>query len=400
MNEYRRDTRAVHVPVPQPSGSRPLGVPIYQSHLFAFDDSDAMVAAFDGPPGSAEPDSGAYFYSRYANPTVRALEDAVADLEGGVGGLAAASGMGSITAVVLGLLGSGDHVIAQRCLYGGTYALFHDLERRWGVAVTYISGDDPQELADALRPETRMLYLETIANPTTQVTDLPALIAIAREAGATTVVDNTFATPLLCRPLEYGADIVVHSATKYLGGHGDVLGGVTVFGDGELLRKVWNRSIELGATADPFGAWLILRGLATLPLRMRRHCANARFLAGRLAEHPLVRRVCYPGLPTHPGHEVAGRILSDFGGVIAFDLAGGRAAGRTFAESVRLASLAASLGEVKTLVLHPASTSHRKLDAEALRAADIDEGTVRVSVGLEDPEDLWADLEQALAKSG
>jgi methionine-gamma-lyase len=392
MNELHRETRAVHVPVRQPTGSRPLGVPIYQGHLFAFDDADAMAAAFDGP-------EGAFFYSRLGNPTVRALEDAVADLEGGVGALATGSGMGAISAVLLSLLKSGDHLIAQQCLYGGTYALVRDLAERWGVEVTHVSGDDPEEVRAALRPNTRVLYLETIANPTTQVADLPALLAVARESGVTGVVDNTFATPLLCRPIEHGADIVVHSATKFLCGHGDALGGLAVFADATLHRKVWDHGVELGASADPFAAWLVLRGLTTLALRMERHCSNAQFLAERLASHPSVTRVHYPGLTSHPGHELAGRMMSDYGGVVSFELSGGRAAGRTFIEAVRLASLTASLGEAKTLVIHPASTSHRQLDAAALESAGIGEGTVRIAVGIEHPDDLWADFEQALTKA-
>jgi methionine-gamma-lyase len=392
MNELHRETRAVHVPVRQPTGSRPLGVPIYQGHLFAFDDADSMAAAFDGP-------EGAYFYSRLGNPTVRALEDAVADLEGGVGAIATGSGMGAITAVLLTLLKTGDHLIAQRCLYGGTYAAVRDLAERWGVEVTFVSGDDPEEVSAALRPNTRVLYLETIANPTTQVADLPALLAIAREAGVTGVVDNTFATPLLCRPIEHGADVVVHSATKFLCGHGDALGGIAIFADAALHRRVWDHAVELGASADPFAAWLVLRGLTTLALRMERHCSNAQLLAERLTAHPAVTRVHYPGLTAHPGHELAGRLMSGYGAVVSFELAGGREAGRTFIETVRLASLAASLGEAKTLVIHPASTSHRQLDAAALEAAGIGEGTVRIAVGIEHPEDLWADLEQALTKA-
>jgi cystathionine beta-lyase/cystathionine gamma-synthase len=392
MNELHRETRAVHVPVRQPTGSRPLGVPIYQGHLFAFDDADSMAAAFDGP-------EGAYFYSRLGNPTVRALEDAVADLEGGMGAIATGSGMGAITAVLLTLLKTGDHLIAQRCLYGGTYAAVRDLAERWGVEVTFVSGDDPEEVRAALRPNTRVLYLETIANPTTQVADLPALLAIAREAGVTGVVDNTFATPLLCRPIEHGADVVVHSATKFLCGHGDALGGIAIFADAALHRRVWDHAVELGASADPFAAWLVLRGLTTLALRMERHCSNAQLLAERLTAHPAVTRVHYPGLTAHPGHELAGRLMSGYGAVVSFELAGGREAGRTFIETVRLASLAASLGEAKTLVIHPASTSHRQLDAAALEAAGIGEGTVRIAVGIEHPEDLWADLEQALTKA-
>jgi methionine-gamma-lyase len=390
MSPLHPETRAVHVPIPEPDGSRPLGVPLYQGHLFGFDSADAMAEAFEGP-------EGAFFYNRLGNPTTRALENAVADLEGGVGALAFGSGMGAISAVLLGLLRAGDHVVAQHALYGGTHSVLHDLTERWNVDVTYISGDDPAEAKAALRPNTKVMYLETLANPTSQVSDLPELFAVARSAGVVGVVDNTFASPVLCRPIEHGADIVVHSVTKYLSGHGDVLGGIAVFADAAMHRKVWSYASELGASADPFAAWLTLRGLQTLPLRMARHCANAESLAVQLAGHPAVERVHYPALPGDPSHELARTLLPDgCGGVFAFDLAGGREAGARFVGAIRLAALAPSLGAVKTLVLHPASTSHRKLSAEELAAAGIGAATVRVAVGIEHPDDLWADFAQAL----
>ncbi|MFJ3788761.1 trans-sulfuration enzyme family protein [Kitasatospora sp. NPDC090091] len=388
----RRESRAVHPPVVEVAGSRPLGVPLHQGHLFAFEDSASLVDAFGGP-------DGAFLYNRHGNPTVRSLENAVAGLEGGSGAIATASGMAAINTVLLALLRSGDHVIAQQSLYGGTFAMLADLADRWGVEVTHVRGDDPAEVRAALRPNTRLLHLETVSNPTTRVTDLPALLAVAREAGVVGVVDNTFASPLLCRPIEHGADIVVHSATKYLGGHGDVLAGIAVFAGAELHRKVWHYAVELGASADPHAAWLTLRGLQTLPLRMRRHCDSALDLAHRLAAHPAVSVVHYPGLPGHPDYELARRLLPEGqGGVLSFDLVGGRDAARTFTESVRLAALAPSLGSVQTLTMHPASTSHRQLDDAALAAAGISPGTVRVAVGVEHPEDLWSDLAQALAE--
>ncbi len=386
-----RETRTVHTPVQQPVGSKPLSVPIYQGHMFTFDGADELAAAFDGP-------EGAYFYSRLGNPTVRALEEAVADLEGGTAGLAFASGMGAISAVLLGHVRSGDHVIAQHCVYGGTYSTLCDLSERWGVEVTFVSGDDPAEVREALRPTTKLLYLETIANPTTQVVDLPALIRAADRPGLISVVDNTFATPLLCRPLEHGADVVVHSATKFLGGHSDVLGGVAVFASAEARRRIWDHAIDLGASADPFAAWLTVRGMQTLALRVERQSVNALFLAERLAGHPAVSHVNYPGLAGHPNHAIAQRLLTAGGGVLSFDLAGGREAGRTFVEAVRLCALTGSLGSVHTLVLHPASTSHRQLDAASLAAASIGEGTIRLAVGIEHRDDLWDDIEQALAK--
>ncbi|MEU7121360.1 trans-sulfuration enzyme family protein [Streptomyces zaomyceticus] len=391
LGAVRPETLAVHPPHVEITGSRPLGVPLHQGHVFAFDSADALATAFTS--------TDAFLYSRLGNPTVRTLEDAVARLEGGTAGLSFASGMGAVNAVLLGLLGSGGHVIAQTCLYGGTYAVLTDLATRWGVDVTYVSGTDPEEVRAALRPETRLLYLETIANPTTRVSDLPALAAVAAEAGVPVAVDNTFASPLLCRPLDQGADIVVHSATKYLAGHADVLGGVAVFKDDELYRRIRRHSVEQGASTDPFAAWLTLRGMQTLSLRMERQCASAADLAARLSTHPAVAAVRHPALASHPDREIAARLLPrGGGGVVSVDLVGGRDAGRTFVEAVRLASLSVSLGDVKTLVMHPASTSHHQLDAAALAAAGIGPGTVRISVGIEHVEDLWADLEQALTK--
>ncbi|MFC7382784.1 trans-sulfuration enzyme family protein [Sphaerisporangium rhizosphaerae] len=389
MSSLHPETRAVHLPNPPLNGSTPIAVPLYQTSGFVFDDPAVFA------DGMGRPD-GAFVYGRLSNPTVRALEEAVAGLEGGVGAVAAGSGMGAINTVLFGLLQPGDHVIAQTALYGGTAASFSDLQERFGVSVTYVPQDDPAAAREAIRPETKLLYLETIANPMTQVADLPGMCAVAREAGVTTVVDNTFASPVLCRPLEHGADVVVHSMTKYLSGHSDVLGGIAVFADDAAHREVWSYATKLGATLDPFAAWLTLRGMQTLPLRMARHCDNTRSLATRLAEHPAVAAVHWPGLPSHPSYELAAKLLPDFGGVFSFDLVGGRAAGERFMSSVRLALLAPSLGGVETLILHPATTSHRSLTAHELQRAGIGEGTVRVAVGIEHPDDLWADFAQAL----
>jgi methionine-gamma-lyase len=386
------ETRAIHAAAPELNGSRPVSVPIYQTSTFAFTDPEACAQAL------TDPDAG-FAYSRYRNPTTSALEDAVADLEGGAAAIAVSSGMGAINAVLLALLRAGDHVIAQRCLYGGTFSVFASLASRYGIDVSYITGRDPAELTAALRPESRLLFLETIANPTIAVADLPALLTAGRAAGLTCVVDNTFATPVLCRPIEHGADIVVHSATKYLGGHDDVTLGLVVSASREMHHSLWKSSVDLGVAADPFAAWLTVRGLKTLALRMGRHCANAAFLAERLVAHPAVAAVHWPGLASHPDHATAGRLLSGYGGMVAFDVAGGREAGLRFITALRLAAMAPSLGGVETLVLHPASTSHRQLDAAGLSAAGIGEGSIRVSVGLEHHEDLWADFEQALAAS-
>lgn len=384
------ETRAIHTASPDLNRSRPVSVPIYQTSTFAFTDPAACSEALN------DPDAG-FAYSRYRNPTTRVLEDAVADLEGGAAAIATSSGMGAINAVLLALLQPGDHVIAQRCLYGGTFSVFAALAARYGIGVSYISGRDAAELTATVRPRSRLLFLETIANPSVAVSDQPNLMAAARSAGLTCVVDNTFATPLLCRPIEHGADVVIHSATKYLGGHDDVTLGLVVSAGTEMYRTLWKNSVDLGVAADPFAAWLTIRGLKTLSLRMARHCQNAAHLAERLAAHPAVAAVHWPGLPTHPDHAVARRLLSGYGGMVAFDLAGGRETGLRFVSGLRLAALAPSLGGTETLVLHPASTSHRQMDADGLREAGIGEGSIRVSVGLEHPDDLWADFGQALA---
>ncbi|MFC5719471.1 trans-sulfuration enzyme family protein [Streptomyces gamaensis] len=383
-------TRAVHSATPaDTTGSHPLSTPIHQSSAFSFDSADALAEAMAGPDGAAS-------YSRRGNPTVRALERALAGLEGGAAALATASGMGAVSAVLLSLLRPGDHVVAQRCLYGGTHSVLADLAERFGIEVDRVSGARAAELAAVLRPRTRLLLVETVANPTCEVADLPALFGLARRHGVLCVVDNSLASPLLCRPIEHGADIVLHSTTKYLAGHSDVIGGAAVFADRELYGSVWRRAVELGSTAAPFAAWLTLRGIQTLPLRMRQHCENAAVLARRLALRPEVEAVRWPWLPGHPSYAVARRLLAGGGGMLSFDLAGGRAAGREFVEGVRLARIALSLGGVETLVTHPASTSHRELDAQALRVAGVGAGTVRMSVGLEHVEDLWRDVEQAL----
>ncbi|MER7910058.1 aminotransferase class I/II-fold pyridoxal phosphate-dependent enzyme [Streptomyces sp. NPDC096068] len=383
------ETQAIHVGIPDLGGARPLNTPLYQTANFGYDDPEDLAEAINSPESFA--------YLRNSNPTVRALEDAVSALEGAAASLAASSGMGAIHTVLHTLLGSGDHVIVQKHLYGGTFALLRDLSARYGVDVTYVDGRDAAEVTEALRPTTKVLYLETLSNPTAQVTDLPAFFAAGRAAGLTCVVDNTFATPIGCRPISLGADVVVHSSTKFLSGHCDVLGGIASFADAALHRRVWSRSLETGTIADPFAAWLTLRGLATLGLRMRRHHENADGLAAFLSGHPRIAEVHWPGLPGHPGHELARRLLPDgYGGVLAIDVEGGRKETIEFTRRLRLADRAVSLGGFKTLVQQPSATSHRSMDAEGLRAIGITEGTVRIAVGLEHLDDLKADFAQAL----
>jgi cystathionine beta-lyase/cystathionine gamma-synthase len=382
-------TRAVHGVRGDLPAERPLAMPIWQTSAFSFDDAEHYAHTL------RQPREG-FVYTRYENPTTAALEATVAGLEGAAQGMATASGMGAISAVLLSLAGAGDHLVAQRALYGGTYSLLTTIAARLGVEVSLVDTADLGQVAAAIRPATRALYAETIANPTMTVADLPALAKLAAAHDLPLVVDNTVASPYLCRPISHGATVVVHSATKYLSGHNDVIGGLALFAEADLHRRAWHTMIDLGASPDPFAAWLVLRGVKTLALRMERHTANAAAVAALLAGHEKVTRVYWPGLPDHPSHEVAGRVLDGYGGFLAFDLAGGRAAGRRFTEATRLALLAPSLGGAETLVSHPASTTHRQLDAAALAAAGIGEGMVRVSVGLEDADDLIEDFTNAL----
>jgi cystathionine beta-lyase/cystathionine gamma-synthase len=382
-------TRAVHGAQAPAPAERPLATPIWQTSTFAFDDADRYAHAL------RQPREG-YVYTRYENPTTAALEATVADLEGAVQGMATASGMGAIATVLLTLAAAGDHLVVQRDLYGGTFSLVTSVAARLGIAATFVDATDLGAVAAAFKPETRALYVETIANPTMAVADLPALAGVARAAGVPLVVDNTVASPYLCRPIGHGAEVVVHSATKYLGGHSDVVGGIALFAGAALYDRAWRTLIDLGASPDPFAAWLVLRGVKTLPLRMERHTGNAGALAGLLAAHPKVERVYWPGLPSHPSHGVAARVLDGHGGFLSFDLAGGRDAGRRFIEATSVAKLAPSLGGPETLVSHPASTTHRQLDPPALASAGIGEGMVRVSAGLEDADDLLEDFTHAL----
>jgi cystathionine beta-lyase/cystathionine gamma-synthase len=333
------------------------------------------------------------FYTRYGNPTICAFEEAIADLEGAEAARAFSSGMGAVSAVILGLCSAGDHIVAQRQLYAGTQLLLQSACPRFGIDVTFVDGTEPGSFAAAVRPGKTVLVLaETPANPQLDIIDLDSLGQIA---GPVTVVDSTFATPLAQRPLEHGVDLVVHSATKAIGGHNDASLGV-VAGSEELLQWLWGFAVLQGANASPFDAMNGLRGLRTLGVRLERQCATAQRLAEVLEEHPEVSRVRYPGLVSHPHHELAKRQMDRFGGLVSFDLAGGLDAGRVFVETTELCQLATSLGGPETLVTHPASTTHVGLTPEELAASGIGPGTVRLSAGLEHPDDLVADVLAAL----
>ena len=388
-------TRAIHPPAAPRPEQTPLALPVYRTAAFSFDTAQEYADLLAG-------DRPGYSYSRVDNPTSDAFAQAVAALEGvgldhEVVGQPFGSGMAAISTVLMALTQAGAHVVAPREVYGGTYGLLTTVLDRFGVSTSFVDTTDLEAVRAAIRPETTVLWGETLANPTMSVADLPGLAAISREAGITFVVDSTFASPAVCRPLEHGADVVVHSATKYIGGHSDTTGGVAV-GRPELMAKVRHDRIDLGGMLAPDEAFLLHRGLATLPLRVDRHCRSALAVAAAMSEHPRIRRVDYPGLPTHRDHALAAKLFDDgrFGGIVTVTPEGGREAGMALCDRLRLVLVATSLAGTHSKVSHVATTTHRQLDDAALAAAGIDPGAVRISIGLEDPEDLIADLEQAL----
>ena len=367
-------------------------VPIFQTSTFRFETSEqyADTISFRRP---------GYTYTRgYGNPTLEAFQRLMADLEGTQAAFSFASGMAAIHTAITSLARAGDRIVSSSELYGGTYSLMANVLPRYGIEVTFVDPHDPDAVAEVL-PGAALFYVEAIANPNVTVADLPALAERCRRAAVPSIVDNTFASPYLCNPADHGLDLVLHSATKYIGGHNDLIGGV-VCGSSELVDGLRDTVIETGGTMAPLEAWLCLRGLATLELRMERHSSNAQALAEHLEAHPKVDRVHYPGLASHPHHDVAARLLrGGRGGMMAFDVTGGVEAGMRFCDSLELAWVAASLGGTQTLVGHAASTTHRQMDPEARRAAGIGDGLVRVSVGIEDVGDLIADFDQALEKA-
>lgn len=397
--ELRRcaiETQAVHAGerAPRPDFT-PVSTPVQRSVGYLYESMDDLDAIFaNARPG--------YVYARYGNPTVSALEEAVAVLEGGEAAVAAASGMAAVHLVLLGAgLRPGEAIVAARDLYGASYALLAGPMRELGARVTFVDVtdlDSTRAAIEAHRP--RLVFVETLSNPLLKLADIPALAEAAHRAGAFLAVDSTFTSPYLLQPLACGADYVAHSATKYLGGHGDVLGGVIV-SSGERIRQLRELLKLTGANLAPDAAWLVLRGLKTLPLRMRQQCENALQVACWLAAHPDVVRVHYPGLPQHPQHELASRLLRPglYGAMVSFELPGGTRQVRRFMEALRLCLPATTLGDVYSLVLHPVMSSHRSVPPEERERMGIRDGLVRMSVGIEDAADIIADLEQALAAS-
>ena len=373
-------TQLIHsIPVDPLTGA--ISVPIYQTSTFVQE-----------APGVNK----GYDYARTGNPTRATLENLVAQLEGGHTGVAFGSGLAAIDAVIK-LLQSGDEVIAVDDIYGGAYRLFEQVYRKFGINVTYVDTSNPEAVFNALTPKTKLIWIETPTNPTLKITDIQAIAKIARAQGCLLCVDNTFASPALQKPLSLGADLVIHSGTKYLGGHSDLIAGLVVAADAELGQKIKFLQNASGAILAPFDSWLLIRGIETLHLRIRQHCASARAIAAFLENHPAVDKVFYPGLPTHPGHSIAAKQAKGFGGIVSFTLkVDTQEAAKDFVTSTGLFKLAESLGGIKSLVSHPATMTHKTIPEAKRKAAGVADSLIRLSTGLEDTEDLLEDLRQAL----
>lgn len=405
------------------SDTRSRAVPIHQTTSYLFADTDQAARLF-----SLEEEG--HIYTRLSNPTTEVLEKRVAMLEKGVGALAFSAGMSAITAGCLTILNQGDHIVASSGLYGGTYTLLSQTFRdKFGIEVTFIDTDEPAEYESAIEENTKLLYTETLGNPRLTVPDLEAVSEVAHSHGIPLMVDNTMASPALCRPIEHGADIVAHSLTKYLGGHGTSIGGILVdggnfdweasgkfpelvdpdpayhglsfvehFGEEAFIARARVRILrDMGSCISPINSFLIIQGIETLPLRMERHCANARNVAEFLEQHPQVSWVNYPGLPSHQTHDIAARYLSGgFGGMIGFGVEGGLEGGESFINNLQIISHLANIGDARTLAIHPASTTHQQLSQKELKQTGVTEDFIRLSVGLEDINDIKHDLDQAL----
>ena len=370
-----------------------LAMPIYQTSTFIFDSAEQGGRRF------ALEEAG-YIYTRLGNPTTTVLEDKIAALEEGEAAVATSSGMGAISSTLWTVLKAGDHVVTDKTLYGCTFALMCHGLTRFGIEVTFVDTSNLDEVKNAMKENTRVVYLETPANPNLKIVDLEALSKLAHTNPNTLViVDNTFATPYMQKPLKLGADIVVHSVTKYINGHGDVIAGLVITNKelADQIRFVGLKDMT-GAVLGPQDAYYIIRGMKTFEIRMERHCKNAKKVVEFLNKHPKIERVYYPGLETHPGHEIAKKQMKDFGAMISFELKGGFEAGKTLLNNLKLCSLAVSLGDTETLIQHPASMTHSPYTKEEREAAGITDGLVRLSVGLENVEDIIADLEQGLEK--
>lgn len=365
--------------------------PIYQVSTFRFKDSAQGGRIFSG-------EEAGYKYTRLGNPNMTELEVKMAALEGGESALITSSGMSAITTAVLSFLKAGDHMVTSDTLYGGTFKFFKDMLPQYGIEVTFVDAADVKNVEGAIKPNTKLVYIETPANPTMKLMDIKACAEVAHKSGAYLMIDNTFMTPYLQRPIEMGADIVIHSATKYICGHGDVVAGIIVSTNG-LIKIIKSPHLDnFGGTTSPFDAWLLARGLKTLGLRMKQHCENAQKVAEYLENHPLVDKVYYPGLPSFSQYDLAKEQMLGAGGMISFELKGGVNAGITLMDNVKMLTLAVSLGCVDSMIQHPASMTHACIPKEEREKSGITDGLVRLSVGIEEVEDIIADLDQALNK--
>jgi methionine-gamma-lyase len=389
--DHGNSTRAIHAGVHPEEWQGAVSPPIFQSSTFAFANTDQGAARFAGKEGG-------YIYTRLGNPTTRALEEAVCELEGGRDAIATASGMAAVSGVYFAFLEPGAKVVASRAVYGPSRTLLEKEFTRWGVESTFLNTGDLEALDAAVTEGTKMVFVETPTNPTLEVTDLSKAAEIAHRAGALLVVDNTFMSPHLQRPFRHGADVVLHSMTKFLNGHGDVVAGMLVTQDPEVFARLAWTVRNLGGTMDPHQAWLVHRGLKTLPMRVEKAQENAMRIAEWLTGHEKIEWVGYPGLPDHPAQALIGTQMEGPGSLMAFGVKGGVEGGKRLLDSVKLAVLAVSLGGVETLIQHPASMTHAGMGPEARAAAGVTDGLVRISIGCEDVEDIRADLEQALAE--
>ena len=391
MNKHHLNTQCIHGPQKANDPHGALTSPLYQTSTFHFENAAQGAARFAGEePG--------YIYTRLGNPTTTELEQKVAQLEGCEAAAATATGMGAVSASVLSFLSQGDHLVASSALYGCTFAFFAHMLPRWGIEVTFVDMTNEDELRGAIKPNSKMIFVETPINPTMAVIDLALIGNVAKQHDLISVVDNTFLTPLLQSPKQYGIDIIMHSATKYLNGHGDVVAGI-VCGSMEHITHIKMTVLkDIGATISPHDAWLINRGLKTLAIRVERHCQSAQIIAEYLEAHPHVNKVYYPGLKSHPGYKYIGNQMKAAGGVIAFEIAGSLKDGEQFIDSMQLCTLAVSLGDAETLIQHPASMTHSPYTPEERAAAGISDGLIRLSVGLEDVNDIINDLNQAFTK--
>ena len=363
--------------------------PIYQTSTFKFKNADHGAACFAG-------DDPGFIYTRIGNPTIGALETTLAEIEHGFGAIAVGSGMAAVNTVYMGLLKGGDHMISSAAVYGPSRVVMEKYWSNFGVESTYLDTTDIEKIKKAIQPNTKMIYIESPANPTMDITDIKAVCELAHSKNILVVVDNTFCSPVLQRPLDLGADVVLHSMTKFLNGHADIVAGCVVAKDKDIYAKLRGTMVNLGCNMDPTQAYMVIRGLKTLKIRVLKQQESARILAEWLEKHPKVEWVKYPGLPSHPQYELAQRQMSGPGSLISFSLKGGIQAGKVLMDNIRMILLAVSLGGVESLMSHPASMTHSKMSKESREAAGITDGLVRFAVGIEDVEDIKADLEQAL----